>query len=183
MPEKEEVSVETEQNFGTLQSIGSQCEQLEAIPPIESNIVYITVPSEDISKPSEPIAPPTLAPVESQSNKAISETSNDHIKEQNNAFVEEKVKKLLKPLHVCLRYKDTTSKVLPEKVDFFGKALLGQTSICGFEDTLTNSARTAGYYLHVSILPTTNYEILGVIALFLSIVLLGEIYIDSIPIL
>jgi len=67
------------------------------------------------------------------------------------SILDSKVRKLLKTLHVCLRYRETTSKPLPEKVDFFGKTLLGQTSISGFEETLNNSTKSAGFYLDVSI--------------------------------
>ena len=38
-----------------------------------------------------------------------------------------------------LRYADTTGSALPVNVDFFGKTLLGQTSITGFEHTLGGS--------------------------------------------
>lgn len=66
------------------------------------------------------------------------------------SILDSKVRKLLKTLHVCLRYRETTSKPLPEKVDFFGMTLLGQTSISGFEETLNNSTKSAGFYLDVS---------------------------------
>ena len=42
---------------------------------------------------------------------------------------EKPLKKLLKVLHVCARYERCTGKPLPESIDFFGKTLLGMTSI------------------------------------------------------
>ena len=60
------------------------------------------------------------------------------------------ITKLLRALHVYERYKDVTSKQLPDTVDFFGKTLLGLTSITSFQDTLNNSLRVANFFLHVS---------------------------------
>ena len=60
------------------------------------------------------------------------------------------LKKVLKALHVHARYELKTGKQLPVTVDFFGKALLGMTSIRSFPDTLDASLRSAGLYLHVS---------------------------------
>ena len=42
---------------------------------------------------------------------------------------EELLRKLLKVLHVCSRYQETVGKPLPASIDFFGKTLLGKTSI------------------------------------------------------
>lgn len=42
---------------------------------------------------------------------------------------EKLLKKLLKVLHVCARYQRCTGKQLPDTIDFFGKTLLGMTSI------------------------------------------------------
>lgn len=39
------------------------------------------------------------------------------------------LRKLLKVLHVCSRYQQSTGKPLPSSIDFFGKTLLGMTSI------------------------------------------------------
>jgi hypothetical protein len=65
-------------------------------------------------------------------------------------LLETPLKKILKALHVCARYDQTTGRVLPPTVDFFGKALLGMTSIRSFPETLDMSLRSAGYYLNVS---------------------------------
>lgn len=42
---------------------------------------------------------------------------------------EKLLKKLLKVLHVCARYQRCSGKQLPDTIDFFGKTLLGMTSI------------------------------------------------------
>ncbi len=56
---------------------------------------------------------------------------------------------LIKTLHVCKRYNQLTQNSLPPDVDFFGKCLLGETSISGFVDTLNHSARNADMFLAV----------------------------------
>eukprot|EP01031_Cornospumella_fuschlensis_P046368 gene46368-56779_t len=61
--------------------------------------------------------------------------------------LEAPVRKLLKALHVYERYKSVTGQSLPENVDFFGKSLLGLTSIGAFNDSLSNSTRYALLYL------------------------------------
>lgn len=63
---------------------------------------------------------------------------------------EDKISKLLKALHVYQRYKDVTTRNLPDTVDFFGRTLLGLTTISGFQDTLNHSNKVATYYLNVS---------------------------------
>ncbi len=67
------------------------------------------------------------------------------------AAVEAGVRRLLKVFHVCLKYTGVTGKPLPVNLDFFGKTLLGQTSISGFEDALNGSLRSVGLYLNVSV--------------------------------
>lgn len=62
--------------------------------------------------------------------------------------LEEKVNKLVKALHVYQRYKEVTGRNLPDNVDFFGRTLLGLTTISGFSDTLQHSTRVTGYYLN-----------------------------------
>eukprot|EP00599_Poterioochromonas_sp_BG-1_P015958 CAMPEP_0173157972 /NCGR_PEP_ID=MMETSP1105-20130129/16001_1 /TAXON_ID=2985 /ORGANISM="Ochromonas sp., Strain BG-1" /LENGTH=744 /DNA_ID=CAMNT_0014075655 /DNA_START=50 /DNA_END=2284 /DNA_ORIENTATION=+ len=61
---------------------------------------------------------------------------------------EDKISKLLKALHVYQRYKDVTTRNLPDTVDFFGRTLLGLTTISGFQDTLNHSNKVATYYLN-----------------------------------
>lgn len=76
---------------------------------------------------------PTVAPVE---------TVPDFSDFQ--ATLQLKIHKLLKLFHVCARY--PTNK-LPADVNFFGKCLLGETSITGFSETLLESTRKAELYL------------------------------------
>jgi hypothetical protein len=64
-------------------------------------------------------------------------------------LAEAPIRKLLKALHVCARYEQCVRVSLPANVDFFGKSLLGQTSISSFSDTLETSLRSTGYYLNV----------------------------------
>lgn len=64
-------------------------------------------------------------------------------------IVEENMFKLLKALHVASRYGALKGK-LPADVDYFGKSILGLTSIHGFGDTLMHSMRNVGIYLDVS---------------------------------
>lgn len=44
-------------------------------------------------------------------------------------LLEVPLKRLLKVLHVCARYEESVGKKIPSTVDFFGKTLLGMTSI------------------------------------------------------
>lgn len=69
------------------------------------------------------------------------------IKEQFNVFIE----RLIKALHVYQRYTNVTNQPLPDTVMYFGSTLLGLTSISSFQDTLNNSIRAAGFYLHVCV--------------------------------
>ena len=73
---------------------------------------------------------------------ATSEDSSAVVKPSDSVFIpvtlsasivleqsEKLLKKLLKVLHVCARYQRCTGKQLPDTIDFFGKTLLGMTSI------------------------------------------------------
>ena len=62
-----------------------------------------------------------------------------------------KLKKSLKILHVYSRYKQKTNCELPPNLDFFGKSILGLTSILKFEDSLESSFRILDTYLDVSL--------------------------------
>jgi len=62
-------------------------------------------------------------------------------------YEEYHVLKLLKVLHVYARYRTITGDLLPEYVDFFGKTLLGETSVKKFQDTVLGSLRSAQNYL------------------------------------
>ncbi len=72
------------------------------------------------------------------------------VEQSKKAELDEKLAKFLKVLHVYQRYKDLTGNNVPDTVDFFGRTLLGQTTISGFSDTLNHSLRVANFYLHVS---------------------------------
>ncbi len=124
--------VETDQNFSTLLSTASQCEESEGASALE---VENAAPAVVVIETPVAVQDPVIA------NEPCS---------KDLSILDSKVRKLLKTLHVCLRYRETTSKPLPEKVDFFGMTLLGQTSISGFEETLNNSTKSAGFYLDVS---------------------------------
>lgn len=67
---------------------------------------------------------------------------------ENSGNVVEAVSKLLKLLHVYQRYQNATNSALPENVDFFGKLLLGWTSIKAFPDTLSSSSKVAHFYVN-----------------------------------
>jgi hypothetical protein len=60
------------------------------------------------------------------------------------------ISKLLKVLHVYTSYQLKTDRVIPPPLDYFGKTLLGLTSIAGFGPTLQLSVRSASIYLDVS---------------------------------
>lgn len=101
-----------------------------------------------------PTPTPVPAPVEVvQVVQRVAEASPREVMK----LLETPLKKVLKLLHVCARYETKTGRPLPPTVDFFGKALLGMTSIRSFPETLDASLRSASYYLNVSseqLLPT-----------------------------
>lgn len=66
------------------------------------------------------------------------------------AFLEVSLERFVKALHVYERYENVTSNPLPDNVSYFGKTLLGLTSISSFQETVNNSLRTATFYLNVS---------------------------------
>lgn len=66
------------------------------------------------------------------------------------AFLEVSLERFVKALHVYERYENVTSNPLPDNVSYFGKTLLGLTSISSFQETVNNSLRTATFYLDVS---------------------------------
>jgi len=140
IPPTEEVCIETDQNFGTLHSTASQ---------YDSSVVDSS--TEMFEDPKLLAVSQNLPPLDNHHQSAILDPTDISM-----PVLESKMKQLLKVLHVCLRYKDSTGRNLPEKLDFFGKTLLGQTSICGFEETLINSTRSAGFYLDDRL--STSYE-------------------------
>jgi hypothetical protein len=60
------------------------------------------------------------------------------------ANLQGKINKLLKLFHICARYPGDR---LPADVNFFGKCLMGETSISGFKETLQECTRKAELYL------------------------------------
>ena len=57
--------------------------------------------------------------------------------------------KLLLVLHVCAKYSSITGKSLPDEVDFFGKNLLGLTSLTRFSEALAQALRGVKIYIDV----------------------------------
>ena len=106
--------------------------------------ILATIPVPIVSVPIPPPPEPTNVPVVQK----VTEASPGEIMK----LLEIPLKKVLKALHVHARYELKTGKPLPVTVDFFGKALLGMTSIRPFPDTLDASLRSAGLYLHVSVI-------------------------------
>lgn len=76
--------------------------------------------------------------------------SYESIQEEITEKLQLSLDKVFLALHVCSRYKEVTGKDLPENVDFFGKSLLGLTSIQGFRDTVDKSVQSVKWYLDVS---------------------------------
>ncbi len=72
-------------------------------------------------------------------------------------YVENSLKQVLTMLHLCAKYEHLSGKKLPLEVDFFGKSILGMTSILSFHDTIAQSTRMAGLYLDVSRIGYFNF--------------------------
>lgn len=51
-----------------------------------------------------------------------------------------------------------TGNELPPDIVYFGKCLMGETSISGFKETLQQSARNAELYLDVSFAPKNAHS-------------------------
>lgn len=83
-------------------------------------------------------------------------TSTLPLEEESNTFNtsntsnEWKVFDLLQVLHVCARYEQLTGNSLPPVIDYFGRQLLGQTYVTGFQESLQQSILSANHYLDVS---------------------------------
>jgi len=78
----------------------------------------------------------------------VPEAAKDDNKANSTDHIEKQFMKLLKVLHVCFRYSEVTGKPLLDNVDYFGKTLIGQTSISGFQSTVENSLRSVGLYVN-----------------------------------
>ena len=147
---------------------------IKELPELErslADIESIKVQLEEVAKQqlslSPPPPPPALAKAAEEFSTQTEVTTNEigtstpskqfknkvsQCEESNGST--DAAAKLLKALHVCLNYtsrvqsstKDTSIKV-PDEVDYFGKLLLGQTSLSGFEDTLKISLQCAHLFL------------------------------------
>jgi hypothetical protein len=69
--------------------------------------------------------------------------------------VESRVRILIRALHVCTRYAEQSSKVLPIELDYFRDLALGNAVQTGtsFSDNLKNSLRQVGQLIYVSAIP------------------------------
>lgn len=109
----------------------------------ETAVIQVAV-STQVEKPAEsepqPVAKPSAAAV-----AAPQQPGFDAKFVQN--LVNAQVQKLLRTLHVCSRYQAITDTPLPADVDYFGKCLLGQTSLGDFQDALQQSVRNASLFL------------------------------------
>ena len=85
-----------------------EAKKIEEIVEIKAPVVSEAVPA--------PLPTPVSAPLPLDPSQIL---------EQSEKFL----LKLLKVLHVCSRYEQSVGKSLPPSVDFFGKTLLGMTSI------------------------------------------------------
>ena len=104
-------------------------------------------PDETTSSPSSPIAG------ESKDLKPITAPTNlEDLNLQTSERVQDALKRILKALHICTHYQKCLGKPLPPTVDFFGKSLLGMTSILKFPGTLDYSVHCAENYINVSCL-------------------------------
>mmetsp|Transcript_23812 Transcript_23812/g.40540 ORF Transcript_23812/g.40540 Transcript_23812/m.40540 type:complete len:428 (+) Transcript_23812:36-1319(+) len=75
---------------------------------------------------------------------AASKPSTSTLTSELQASLQGKINKLLKLFHICARYPGDR---LPADVNFFGKCLMGETSISGFKETLQECTRKAELYL------------------------------------
>jgi hypothetical protein len=115
-------------------------------------LIDVTALSTDAAVPT--LVAPTVEPAEDASFEVpeggrveeISASPPDAAAETRR-YEEHHVLKLLKVLHVYARYRAITGDLLPEYVDFFGKTLMGETSLKKSEDTVLGSLRSALNYL------------------------------------
>lgn len=115
-------------------------------------LIDVTALSTDAAVPTQ--VAPTVEPAEDASFEVpeggrveeISASPPDAAAETRR-YEEHHVLKLLKVLHVYARYRAITGDLLPEYVDFFGKTLMGETSLKKSEDTVLGSLRSALNYL------------------------------------
>ena len=117
-----------------------------AAPQVDSTALSV-----DAAVPT-PVAP-TVEPVDSSLEvpeggvEQIPASPPAAVSAETRRYEEHHVLKLLKVLHVYARYRAITGDLLPEYVDFFGKTLMGETSIKKSHDTVLGSLRSALNYL------------------------------------
>lgn len=115
-------------------------------------LIDVTALSTDAAVPT--LVAPTVEPAEDASFEvpeggSVEEisTSPPDAAAETRRYEEHHVLKLLKVLHVYARYRAITGDLLPEYVDFFGKTLMGETSLKKSQDTVLGSLRSALNYL------------------------------------
>lgn len=117
-----------------------------AAPQVDSTALSV-----DAAVPT-PVAP-TVEPVDASLEvpeggvEQIPASPPAAVSAETRRYEEHHVLKLLKVLHVYARYRAITGDLLPEYVDFFGKTLMGETSIKKSHDTVLGSLRSALNYL------------------------------------
>ena len=128
----------------TVESTSTSVELIDAVAPL----VDATALSVDAAVPT-PVAP-TVEPVDASlevPEGGVEHTPPAAVSAETRRYEEHHVLKLLKVLHVYARYRAITGDLLPEYVDFFGKTLMGETSIKKSHDTVLGSLRSALNYL------------------------------------
>jgi hypothetical protein len=104
---------------------------------------------------SQPVEPPVTAEESPQTKIGETQTGAAQLEHRETMTElrngsEVVARRLLKAVHVYTSYHSVTRRVLPAGIDFFGKTLLGLTSVAGFAPTLQQSLRSASLYLDVS---------------------------------
>jgi hypothetical protein len=143
----EEVAKEVEQE----QQKEKSTESGKAVEPVTP--VPAPTPA-TVAAPAEQVVLPVTTPIPS-----VNATPN------GGPDTREALRRLLKAFHVCARYQQRTGKPLPSTLDFFGKSLLGMTSIRPFPDTLETSVKCAEKYINVSTNDCTSAIISNAVSL------------------
>lgn len=133
--------------------------QLEEVAKEQTIVIPATIPHIIPEVVPDVTSCPHPTPVESEPmTESLSEPSTVNEIEvvepvkvsEASMSVEELSLKLLKVLHVYTSYSRVTGNPLPQNLDYFGKTLLGLTSVAGFAQTLLLSRRSAQLYWDVS---------------------------------
>lgn len=124
--------------------------QLEDVAKDLVKIKIVETPQEEVVIVEVPPAPEIVEQIviSTEPEVVVVEQRQPLFDEQYiNSLVLAQVHKLIKTLHVCSRYQSITGTSLPADVDYFGKCLLGMTSIGDFQDALQQSVRNATLFL------------------------------------